>query len=81
MLIIISIVLIMVIFTLLLINCSKEFFVDSYDNDNILSDRYSNSNFKSENKFTKFLFERNRKYNNIFKGSVLNKYFNLIKPF
>ena len=58
---------------------NTESFVNPIDKDEILGEQYFEyKNLKNEDKFSKYLENRNRKYENMFKGSVLNKYYNLV---
>ena len=54
-------------------NKTERFTVKSYDNSILSEDIYMSKNFKNENKFNKYLETRNRKYENMFKGSNMNK--------
>ena len=64
---------------IILYRCKKEYFkVNNFDNDTILSENYRAYDFKSENKFNRYLINRNQKYENIFRGSILNKYYKLL---
>ena len=56
-----------------------EYFVNPIDNDLILGEQYFEyKNLKNQDKFGKYLENRNKKYENMFKGSILNKYYNLV---
>ena len=54
------------------------FKIQNHDVDNVLAENYSKPNFEPQNKFNRYLINRNNLYNNIFRGSVLNKYYDLL---
>ena len=57
----------------------NENFINPIDTDNVLSENYfSIKNIKDENVFSEYIETRNRKYDNMFKGSILNKYYNIV---
>ena len=56
-----------------------ENYINPIDNDEILGENYFDiNNLKDENTLSEYIETRNRKYDNMFKGSILNKYYKLV---
>lgn len=56
-----------------------EKYINPIDNDKILGENYFEiNNLEDENILSEYIETRNRKYDNMFKGSILNKYYKLV---